>query len=177
MMWQKRTMKGMNGDWMMVLHYRVSQVRKAREGENEPVDVCLEEDRLPSRLANHGDALVVFLQRFSGGIDALLTESRCRRLLGRYAPVDEREHAKTDDLVGMPCDLVEFVSHHLPVGRLVTVLQPRWLVLVSCLKGEISSIQLTWTSRVCRMSVFNSAPRARARDVRMCGGCMRAPGL
>lgn len=77
MMWQKRMMKGMNGDWVIVLHLYVRLFWSRTERgiiDNGPVDVCFKEHRLPSRLGNHGDAAVVFLERISGGINAFLTK-------------------------------------------------------------------------------------------------------
>lgn len=78
-MWQNMMMKGMNGDWMMVLHLHVRSGRGRNGGitDNEPVDVCFKAHCLPSRLGDHGDASVMFLERIPGGIDAFL--AKCRR--------------------------------------------------------------------------------------------------
>lgn len=77
MMWQNKMMKGMNGDWMMVLHLKVRLIWPTAEREtnnNEPVDICFKEHRLPSRLGDHRDACLVLSERISGGIDAFLAK-------------------------------------------------------------------------------------------------------
>lgn len=35
MTWQKRIMKGMNGDWVMVLHFRIRSIYLGTEGGND----------------------------------------------------------------------------------------------------------------------------------------------
>lgn len=78
--------------------------------ESEPIYVCFEEHRLPLRLVNHRDALVVFLEGLSGGIDAFLTECGRRWLLRRNTSIDQRQQGQADDAIRPSCDFVEFLS-------------------------------------------------------------------
>lgn len=105
--------------------------------DNEPVDVCFKEYRLPSRLGDHGDAVVMFLERISGGINAFLTKCRSRWLLGGDAPVYERKHGKADDSVRTSCYFVVIQSQDLPFARLVMVLGP--VSRRPCLEGWTNS--------------------------------------
>jgi hypothetical protein len=120
-------MKGMNGDWVMVLHFLVRLIKSRTEKaiiSNEPVDVCFKEHRLSPRLGDHGNAPVVFLERFSSGIDTFFAKCGCRWLLRDDAPIDERKHAKADDSVGTSRYIVVLQSQHLPFACLIMVLWP-----------------------------------------------------
>lgn len=117
MVWQKRIMKGMKGEWVMDLNPSVRfGLPEAIAGNggigvgiigNGPIDIRFEEDRLSSRLGYHRNAPVVFLESIPRSIDAFLAECRGRWLLWRDAPVDERKHRQADDPVGSPRYLVE----------------------------------------------------------------------
>ena len=127
MMWQNRMMKRMKGDWVMVLDRPVRIIwSTTKRGivENQPVDVCFQEHRLPSRLCYHRNASVVFLKGISGGINAFLTKCGHRWAPRGNAPVDERKHRKADDSIGTFCNFVVIRSENLPFARLVMVLWP-----------------------------------------------------
>lgn len=120
MVWQKRMMKGMKGEWVMDLHLRVRSGFADRVTGDKgwgwgvigdgPVDVCFKIYSLPSRLGDHRDAPVVFSQSIPRGVDAFPTECRARRLLRRDAPVDERKHRQANDPVRTLCYVMKLQS-------------------------------------------------------------------